>query len=72
VGAWRSTDAIDGYYEVYEKEHRIQQEYWGGYTRHNQIFRKRYDSEGVLLYDEFVTENHAVMMYEPLLEKHEG
>ncbi|MDF2547473.1 MAG: vancomycin resistance protein [Anaerosolibacter sp.] len=68
VGEWRSIAAIEGYYEVYEKGHQIQQEYWGGYTRHNQIYRRKYDSKGVLLNDEFISENHAVMMYEPLLE----
>ncbi len=64
---WKSNKGIQYKYEVYEKEHTIQSEYWGGYTRHNLIYRKVYDLNDVILDDEFVVENHAIMMYEPLL-----
>lgn len=50
-------------YEVYEKNHEIRHEYWGGYIRHNEIWKKSGSSE------EFVCENNAIMMYEPLLEE---
>ena len=66
-GAWNSDKALDYRYEVYEKEHIFRTEYWGGYTRHNLIFRKKYDLNNVIIADEFVVENHAIMMYEPLL-----
>jgi len=66
-GAWE-TDAPPEYrYAVYEKEHRIQSEYWGGYSRHNCIYRKKYDRDGTLLEDAYVVENHAIMTYAPLL-----
>lgn len=69
VGEWRSeTPAIQSY-EVYEREHAITMEYWGGYVRHNRIHRKVYNSDKIQIDDEFVTENHAIMMYEPLLEQ---
>lgn len=56
-------------YEVYESDHAIQHEYWGGYTRHNRLSRKIFDKKtDELLTDELITENHAIMMYEPLLE----
>ncbi|GEL77848.1 hypothetical protein TMU01_20830 [Tenuibacillus multivorans] len=54
-------------YEVYEKDHRITQEFWGGYVRHNQINRKVFNLEGEQIDDEFITENHAIMMYNPML-----
>jgi len=54
-------------YEVYEKEHKITHEVWGGYMRHNQIFRKVFNLKGEQIGDEFVTQNHAIMMYEPML-----
>ena len=66
-GAWKSSIPPDCKYEVYEREHMIQPEYWGGYTRHNLIYRKKYDLNNTLIDDEFVVENHAVMMYSPLL-----
>ncbi len=66
-GAWLSDAPMQLNYEVYEKEHIIQPEFWGGYTRHNIIFRKVYDNEKRFIDDEFVAENHAIMMYAPLL-----
>lgn len=44
-------------------------EYWGGYARHNEIYRKKLNQHNVSVDDEFITENHAIMMYEPLLEE---
>jgi len=66
-GAWKSSAPPVCKYEVYEKAHLIQSEYWGGYTRHNLIYRRVYDLDGAIVGDEFVAENHAIMMYAPLL-----
>lgn len=55
-------------YELYEEEHSISHEFWGAYIRHNEIRRKVYDIDNVFLDDEEVCKNHALMMYEPLLE----
>lgn len=67
VGEWRSEFPSTRRYEVYEKEHWITHEYWGGYVRHNKIYRKIYNMENELIEDQFITENHAIMMYEPML-----
>ncbi len=67
IGEWRTTRAMDYSYEIYEKEHSIRQEFWGGYVRQNTIFRRRYDIDGELVADEHVTSNVAIMMYEPFL-----
>jgi len=67
-GSWNTGEPAAYRYEVYEKEHVIQHTY-GYYTRHNLLFRKKYDLENNLLADEYITENHAIMMYEPLLGK---
>jgi vancomycin resistance protein VanW len=54
--------------EVFERNHLFRHEWWGGYSRHNEIWRKRLDGvTGAVLAEEFLTENHAIMMYEPLL-----
>ncbi|NLL04299.1 MAG: VanW family protein [Clostridiaceae bacterium] len=68
-GEWRAAKEIDYSYEVYERNHIITHEYWGGYLRHNEIARKVYSKNGELLLDEYITENHALMMYQPFLEK---
>lgn len=57
-------------YEVFETDHQFRFQWWGGYTRHNRIWRKVYDETSGEERVEFVTENHAVMMYEPLLPEH--
>lgn len=67
-GEWRSTDKPELSYSVYETGHRIRLEPWGGYTRHNELRRKVSDASGRTVGDEYVTENHAVMMYRPFLE----
>jgi vancomycin resistance protein VanW len=66
-GEWQCETAPEYKYEVYQKEHFMQLEFWGGYTRHNVLCRRVFAADGGLLADEFIVENHAVMMYEPLL-----
>lgn len=67
VGELRSDRPWPYRYEVYEAGHEIRHESWGGYTRHNTLCRRVYAPDGALVRDEFITENHAIMMYEPLL-----
>jgi len=66
-GEWRSEVPQNFIYEVYETEHRFTHELWGGYMRHNILRRKVFNMDGSRVTDEFVTENHAIMMYEPML-----
>jgi vancomycin resistance protein VanW len=68
VGEWRTEQVPLQSYQVYEKEHWITPAYWGGYLRHNLIHRKVFNRQKQQIDDEYVTENHAIMMYEPLLE----
>jgi vancomycin resistance protein VanW len=66
VGEWRSSQPSQYHYEVYEKEHSIFSTFWGGYIRHNVIHRHIYKMDE-LVKDEFVADNNAIMMYQPLL-----
>jgi vancomycin resistance protein VanW len=67
-GSWRSDAPQRHKFEVFERDHEIRHEYWGGYSRHNALYRRRLEAEtGVPLGEEFITENHAILMYEPLL-----
>lgn len=68
-GEWLSVEEPLYTYEIYEKEHKISHEYWGAYLRHNLIFRKVFNRQKQLIEDEYITENHALMMYEPFLEQ---
>lgn len=70
TGAWRSSSPPLYRYHVYEKAHCFRQECWGGYTRNNSLYRKKYDRRsGAELDDEWITENHALMMYPPFLDQ---
>jgi len=71
-GEWRSQQAPLYTYEVYEKQHLITQEWWGGYIRHNQLNRRIYDLNGQEIEDAAISENHAVMMYSPMLASEIG
>lgn len=55
-------------YEVYEKEHSMTKGLWGDYIRNNTIYRKLYNKMGEVIEDKYITENHAKMMYQPLIE----
>jgi len=59
-------------YKIYEKDHEFTHAFWGGYIRHNQISREIYNLSGERVDDEPVCENHALMMYEPLLSHSES
>lgn len=69
VGKWLSDKSVEFRYEIFEKDQKIRSEWWGGYTRNNKIFRKiinkRTDEQ---MREELITENQALMMYEPFLE----
>jgi len=56
-------------YEVYETDHLFKLQWWGGYTRHNRIWKKITPLDGGSSTEELVTENHAIMMYNPLIDK---
>ncbi|MGD8190802.1 VanW family protein [Brevibacillus ginsengisoli] len=67
VGEWRSVKPALYSYEVYEHDHSITAQYGGGYVRKNRLYRRVFSREMERLKEEFLTENHAMMMYEPLL-----
>lgn len=68
VGEWRCSESSKIKYEVYEREHSITPGLFGGYIRNNMIYRKVHDNIG-LIKDEYVTENHAYMTYNPYLSE---
>lgn len=62
-GEWRSNRKPDCHYQIVERNHMMKSEWWGGYSRHNELYKQIYSLEGNLI-DEFkVVENHAMMMY---------
>ena len=66
-GQWRSVRPPKHSYKIAEQDARIDQAAWGGYVRHNALYREVYDLEGQLLEEQFLFTNDAIMMYSPLL-----
>lgn len=58
---------LENCYRVEERNHTIKQQFWGGYSRHNEIVRIVTDSEGCES-EQLLVKNDAIMMYSPLLE----
>lgn len=66
-GELLSSEKIASEFSVEERNHIIKQQNWGGYTRHNQIFRIETCENGEIS-ESLLAENHAIMMYAPFLE----
>ncbi len=64
---WKTINPQVEQYKVFEKDHSITQEAAGVFVRHNSIYRKRID-QNASGEEEFITENHALMMYQPFIE----
>lgn len=56
-------------YEIYETDHMFKLQWWGGYTRHNKIWKRITNLADNSITEELVAENNAIMMYNPLLEE---
>ncbi|MDO4691327.1 MAG: VanW family protein [Porphyromonadaceae bacterium] len=65
-GRIRLSTPPEAEYRVEERRHRVVAQPWGGYTRHNQIVQIITYSDG-RMEERFLAENHAVMMYSPML-----
>lgn len=62
-----SKEKINANYTIEERNHIIKQQFWGGYSRHNQIVQIE-DINGVQTEKLLVT-NNAIMMYNPFLSE---
>ncbi len=67
IGEWRTNVEESNNYEVYEAKHWFTHEYWGGYIRHNVLRRRVFNHKMEPIDDQYITENHAIMMYQPYL-----
>ena len=67
-GQWRAMKPPEYQYEIVERDHRMDQAAWGGYVRHNALYRRLWDRAGRLVEEQFLFTNDAIMMYSPLLQ----
>jgi Uncharacterized vancomycin resistance protein len=55
------------HYEIFETDHCIEQQWWGGYTRHNKIWQRKTHLIDNHIEEKLISENHAIMMYTPFI-----
>ena len=69
IGELRSDRKLSRRYKIIERDHFVRSEWWGGYTRHNKLYKKVISKRtDEIVKEEFVAENHAIMTYSPLLD----
>jgi len=66
-GQLKTDTALNETFEVIERNHEIKQQAWGGYSRHNEVWRLT-QVNGEPLREQLLAKNDAVMMYNPFLE----
>ena len=62
-----SMSPVESKFEIEERNHKMEQQVWGGYSRHNQIFKLETRMNGEVT-ESLLVENHAIMMYSPFLD----
>lgn len=68
-GEWRCSEPQTDRYEIEERNHEMRGEFWGGFSRHNDLYQLHYSGSGALLEEKHIVHNSAVMMYSPFLEE---
>ncbi|NLW16390.1 MAG: VanW family protein [Firmicutes bacterium] len=67
-GRWLATTEPAYRYQVVERNHMMRSEPWGGFSRHNELYRQRYSLDGEFIDETYITGNHALTMYVPFLQ----
>jgi len=62
-----SKEKLTESYKIEERNHKIEKQFLGGYSRHNQIFKISKTKNSTT--EKLIVENHAIMMYEPIIEQ---
>ncbi len=66
-GELTSKKAVTDIFKIEERNHKIELQFWGGYTRHNTIFQIKENKEGEIS-EKLLVKNNAIMMYNPIIE----
>lgn len=68
-GEWRVSAQPQYRYRIIEKNHIMKREFWGGYSRYNELYQQKLDLENKQIDEKRIVSNTAIMMYPPLLSK---
>jgi vancomycin resistance protein VanW len=67
TGTWTCETSRQVVYVIEERHHRFTHEAPGVYIRHNELWRTERSTRDEMVVERLVAENHALVMYEPLL-----
>jgi vancomycin resistance protein VanW len=57
TGAWFVSSEPEFTFRVVEKNHSIIGEYWGGYSRHNELYQQKFDLKGNMIDETLIARN---------------
>lgn len=66
-GEWRVSSQPQYRYEIVERHHEMRGAFWGGYTRHNELYQQVFNAQNDLIDEVLIIKNAAIMMYSPFL-----
>lgn len=66
-GKWCVSEEPAFRFEIVERNHEMRSEYWGGYSRHNELYQQVFTADGQFLEENLIVKNDAIMMYSPFL-----
>lgn len=66
-GELRISSPLENTYQIVERNHIMKSEYWGGYSRRNELYQQVYDTQGRMIGEKLIVKNAAIMMYSPFL-----
>ncbi len=67
-GEWRASAPPANIYKIIERNHEMKMQPWGGYSRHNELYRQKFSPDGELLGEQLVVTNSALMVYSPFID----
>lgn len=68
-GKWQVSSKPKCIFKVIERNHQMKSEYWGGFSRHNELYKQAFNENNELIDETLIITNDAIMMYSPFLEK---
>ena len=67
-GSLKSDQPLETVFHIEERDHQMNQQFWGGYSRHNRIVQVITFSDGTCA-EKLLVENHAIMRYSPFISE---
>lgn len=66
-GEWRCVYKNEYTYKVVERNHKMKSEFWGGYSRHNELYQQIFSKDNEIVEENLIVQNSALMMYSPFI-----